>query len=233
MTIEEKWLLIRNYNLWADISNEEYQELNIIHRYIEAPNGDYLYFEAHHHNRVYFLKQGYIRIGFIDDNGNEVIREILQKGDFFGQITLERNNLRGEYAQAYKSDVSLCAFLIEDFLELLKKKPEIGLKYAKQMGVKLRQVESRLINMLNKDVKTRLINFIWQLINQLPLDANENEYFMDNFLTHEDIAHLIGSSRQTVTTFINELSDEGLFQINRKFIKVPNLKNLEKRTSVI
>lgn len=233
MTIEDKWLLIRNYNLWADISNEEYQELNIIHRFIEAKKGEYLYFEAHHHNRVYFLKQGFIRIGFIDDNGNEVIREILQKGEFFGQVTLEKNNLRGEFAQAYKSDVSLCAFTIEDFLELLKKKPQIGLKYAKQVGTKLRQVESRLINLLNKDVKTRLVNFIWQLAKLHPSEVSSNSYSTENFMTHEDIAQLIGSSRQTVTTFINEFNEEGLFSINRKSIVVPNLINLEKRTSVI
>lgn len=233
MTIEEKWLLIRNYNLWSDISNEEYQELNIIHRFIETPRGEYIYFEAHHHNRIYFLKQGFIRIGYIDDNGNEVIREILQKGEFFGQITLERNNLRGEFAQAYKSDVSLCAFTIEDFLDLLKKKPEIALKYSKQVGTKLRQVESRIINMLNKDVKTRLINFLWQLIMQNPSENKVDEIVIDNFMTHEDIAQLIGSSRQTVTTFLNELSEEGLVIVNRKFIKVPQLSTFQKRTSVI
>lgn len=233
MTIEEKWLLIRNYNLWADISNNEYQQLNIIHRFIECPKGEYVYFEAHHHNRIYFLKQGFIRIGFIDDNGNEIIREILQKGDFFGQITLERNNLRGEFAQAYKTDVSLCAFTIDDFLELLKKKPDIGLKYSKQIGTKLRQVESRIVNMLNKDVKTRLINFIWQLIMQNPSDEKEDSVLLDNFMTHEDIAQLIGSSRQTVTSFINQLANEGLFFIDRKNIQVPSLKELEKRKSVL
>ena len=88
MPVDDKWLLIRNYNLWSHLSNEEYEELNIVHNFIEAPKGEYVYFEAFHHNKLYFIKDGYIRIGYIDEEGNEVIREIIQKGEIFGQLTL-------------------------------------------------------------------------------------------------------------------------------------------------
>ena len=126
--MDDKWLLIRNYDLWANLSDEEYDELNIVHNFIEAHKGDYIYFEAFHHNKLYFVKEGYIRIGYIDDSGREVIREIIQKGELFGQITLEKSSLNGEFAQAYKSEVSLCAFSIEDFQKLLQKKPEAAAK---------------------------------------------------------------------------------------------------------
>ncbi|MGO8055621.1 Crp/Fnr family transcriptional regulator, partial [Rhizobium leguminosarum] len=112
----------------------------IVHNFIEAPRGEYVYFEAFHHNKLYFIKDCYIRVGYIDDDGNEVIKEIIQKGEIFGQVTLERNNLKGEFAQAYKADVSLCAFTIEDFNQLLKKRPELALKYSKQIGSKLRNI---------------------------------------------------------------------------------------------
>src|SRR3981081_3633474 len=89
MPVEDKLLLIRNYDLWANLSDEEYEELNIVHNFVVAPKGDYIYFEANHHNKLYFLKEGYIRIGYIDEEGNEIIKEIIQKGEIFGQITLE------------------------------------------------------------------------------------------------------------------------------------------------
>jgi CRP/FNR family transcriptional regulator, cyclic AMP receptor protein len=50
---------------------------------------------------------------------------------------------------------------------------------------------------------------------------------MDNFLTHDDIAKLIGSARQTVTTFINQLEEEGLLKFSRKKILIPDTKKLE------
>lgn len=232
MSADQKWLLIRNYDLWSQLSDEEYDELNIVHNFIEARKGDYIYFEAFHHNKLYFVKDGYLRIGYIDESGREVIKEIIQKGELFGQITLEKNNLNGEFAQAYKSDVSLCAFSIDDFQNLLQKKPALALKYSKQVGSKLRQIENRLLNLLNKDVKTRIISFLLQLARK-HLTEPANAICIPNYLTHEDIANLIGSSRQTVTTLINELSAEGLITWNRNEICFPDVKKIQNHDPVV
>ena len=48
----------------------------------------------------------------------------------------------------------------------LKNRPDLALRYSKQVGAKLRNIENRLINLLNKDVRTRLIHFLWQLVEQ-------------------------------------------------------------------
>src|SRR6516225_11285259 len=109
MPVDEKMILLRNYDLWCHLNEEEYKDLKIEHHYIEVPKGEYIYFEAQRHNKIYFVKEGYIKIGYIDEEGNEKIKEIIQKGELFGQFTLERNSLNGEFAQAYKDKVSLCA----------------------------------------------------------------------------------------------------------------------------
>ncbi len=232
MPSHDKMLLIRNYDLWCHLDDKDYKDLNIEHQVMEVPKGEFIYFEAYNHNKIYFLKEGYIRIGHIDAEGNEKITEIIQKGELFGQVTLERTNLHGEFAQAYKQDVSLCAFFIEDFEKLLKRKPELALTYSKQVGAKLRTIENRLLNLLNKDVKTRLAHFFWQLVEN-KLGENMPEGFcIPNYLKHEDIANLIGSSRQTVTTMINELESEGILSYNRQQICFLNVKNLQKRITV-
>jgi CRP/FNR family cyclic AMP-dependent transcriptional regulator len=231
MASSDKWLLIRNYDLWAHLTDEEYEELNIVHNFIEAPKGGYVYFEAFHHNKLYFVKEGYIRIGYIDNSGREVIKEIINKGELFGQITLEKDSLNGEFAQAYKSEVSLCAFSIDDFQKLLQKKPALALKYSKQVGSKLKRYENRLLNLLNKDVKTRLINFLWQLA-QKHVAPHSNTTCIPNFLTHEDIANLIGSSRQTVTTLFNELATDGLITYNRHELCFPDVKKIQNPDTV-
>ncbi len=231
--MENKMLLIRNYDLWCHLKDEDYDTLKIEHRFIEVPKGEYIYFEAYNHNKLYFVKEGYIKIGYIDEEGNEKIKEIIRKGEIFGQFSLERNNMHGEFAMAYRNKVSLCAFTIEDFEKLLKNHPDLALKYSKQVGAKLRNIENRLVNLLNKDVKTRLVDFLWQLVDQ-DLGENTAEGFcIPNYLTHEDIANLIGSSRQTVTTLINELESEGIFSYNRQKICFLDVKKLQKLMSVI
>ena len=225
-------LLLRNYDLWCQLSEEEYSDLKVQHHVMDVPKGEYIYFEAYNHNKIYFVKEGYIKIGYIDNEGREKVKEIIQKGELFGQFSLERSNLHGEFAQAYKNDVSLCAFTIDDFEKLLKNRPDLALKYSKQVGAKLRNIENRLLNLLNKDVKTRLIHFLWQLVEQNLLEDTAEGFCMPNYLTHEDIAGLIGSSRQTVTTMINELETEGILSYDRQEICFLDVKKLQKRVNV-
>jgi CRP/FNR family transcriptional regulator, cyclic AMP receptor protein len=226
-SFEKKFLLIRNYDLWCHLNDDDYDELNIMHHFIEAKKDDFIYFDSHHLNKLYFIKDGYIKIGFIDENGNEIIKEIIQEGELFGQFALEKNSLNGEFARAYKKDVSLCAFTIDDFEKLLQKRPELSVKYSKLVGKKLRRAEFRLISMLNKDTRSRLLAFFYHLIMKNGYDGTQVSYSMDNFLTHDDIAKLIGSARQTVTTFINQLEEEDLLKFSRKKILIPDTKKLE------
>lgn len=227
MKENDKFLLLRNYDLWCHLSDDEYKNLNVVHHFIEAKKGEYIYFDSHHLNKLYFVKDGHIKIGFIDEEGNEIIKEIISEGEIFGQFALEKNNLNGEFARAYNGHVSLCAFSIEDFEKLLKKKPELAIKYSKQVGEKLRRAEFRLINMLNKDVRSRLLAFFYHLAIMNGYDGMAESYSMNNFLTHEDIAKLIGSTRQTVTTFVNLLKEDGLLKITRKKIQFPDVKKLQ------
>ncbi len=220
-------LLLRGFDIFQHITEEEYEELALVHNYVEAASGAYIYFPHQNRNKLYFAKDGFIKLGYIDEAGNEVIKEIIQKGEVFGQLTLEKNNDQDEFAQAYKSDVSLCAFTMEDFVRILQRKPEMAIAFSFHLGNKLRKVENRLLNILNKDVKSRLA----QLLLQLARDKNtvvNNTTAIDKFLTHEDIAKLIGSSRQTVTTTLNQFEKEKIISTTKKEILINDVAGLKK-----
>ncbi len=222
-------LLLRGFDVFEHLTEEEYKELDLVHNYLEATNGEYIYFPHQNRNKLYFTKAGFIKLGYIDEAGNEIIKEIIQKGEVFGQLTLEKNNERDEFAQAYKSDVSLCAFTMEDFIRLLQRKPQMAIAFSFQLGNKLRKVENRLLNILNKDVKSRLMQLLLQLATDNKSIAG-NQAIIDKFLTHDDIAKLIGSSRQTVTTTLNQLEKQGLVTISKKDISINDVA-LFKRTA--
>ena len=220
-------LLIRGFDIFQHITDEEYEELDLVHNFLEAASGEYIYFPFQNHNKLYFTKEGFIKLGYIDEQGNEVIQEIIQKGEVFGQLTLEKNNDRDEFAQAYKSAVSLCAFTMEDFLRLLQKKPDMAIAFSFHLGNKLRKVENRLLNILNKDVKSRLAQLLLQLAADNKSIIN-NTATIEKFLTHEDLAKLIGSSRQTVTTTLNQFEKQNLITVTKKNISIPDINTFKK-----
>jgi CRP/FNR family transcriptional regulator, cyclic AMP receptor protein len=219
---------IRKYNLFTHLYNDEFIKSDFLHSVIEAKKGDYIYFEPQFLSKLFFIKEGFIKIGYINNSGNEIVKEILQKGEMFGQFTLEQSNMNGEFAQVHKSTAVICAFTIENFQDILNGNSQLAIAYSKQMGNKLRRVENRLLNMLNSDVKTRLLRFFKELIHSNTDCTFNNCFKIDNFLTHDDIARLIGSSRQTVTVAINELEAMGFFKINRKQIEIKDILAIEK-----
>jgi CRP/FNR family transcriptional regulator, cyclic AMP receptor protein len=225
-------LLIKQNELFSQITDEEYEQLQLLHRFKETSKNQYIYFEAHLHNCLYFLKEGNVKIGYYDKDGNEVIKEILGKGDIFGQLTLLPNNMEGEFAQAYKSDVSLCMFRIEEFEKLLVAKPELSIRFTRQIGEKIARLENRMVNLLQKDVRHRLLYFFYSLVKQHPELVQNNAFTTVNVLTHDDLSKLIASSRQTVTTMLTQLQKEGLVDFSRQYIKVPDVKELQKLVSV-
>lgn len=231
MNIDDKMLIIRRNDFLAQLTSEDYESLNIVHNFIIAEKNAYIYFDAQSHNKLYFVKDGHVKIGNVDDEGNEIVKDILLPGDVFGQFTLERSNMGGEYAQAYRQEVSLCAFTIQDFEKLLERKPTLAVHFAKKAGQRLRKIENRLLNLLQKDVRSRILYFFYTLMQEKePYDSNS--FTVDNYLTHEDIARLTGTSRQTVTTTISQLSEEGLVLVDRKKIYIPDIKKLLKATRV-
>src|SRR5438477_4023783 len=133
MAATDQMLLIRRHDFFMQLTDEDYDCLNILHNFKEAKRNDFIYFESHQNRNLYFVKDGFVKIGYHDREGNEVIKEIIGSGDIFGQITLEEKNSEGEFAQAYKADVSLCMFRIQEFVALLEKRPKLAISFTQQV----------------------------------------------------------------------------------------------------
>lgn len=227
----ERLLIIRRSDFLAQLTEEDYQQLNVTRNFISAPRQSYIYFDARFHNRLYFVKEGYVKVGNTDEEGNEIIQDILKPGDIFGQFSLEKVNLMGEFAQAYKSDVSLCCFSITDFEQLLQKRPELAVLFSKKVGHKMRHIQNRLLNLLQKDARSRMLYFFVTLLSEQEVEKS-GKVCMENYFTHEDIARLTGTSRQTVTTLVNQFAQEGLLFLDRKQIIIPDAQHLVKEAKV-
>jgi len=207
------------------MSNKQIDELCVIVNYKKAHKGEIIYFADDSVKRIYLLKRGTVKIVETDDKGPEVIREILQAGDLFGEITLDSGTDNHEYAQAVSKEVVICSFLLEIFEHVLGEYPDIAYKFTKLIGFRFKKMRNSYSNLVFKDVKTRLSIFLKDWAQKEGV-INGGSVMIQNYLTHREIASLVCSTRQTVTQLLNDMEAEGILKYSRKEISIPDLRKL-------
>lgn len=224
MNLETKYWHLHNHKLMSVLSSAELKEICLITNFKTAKKGEIIYFSHDESSRVYTLKRGTIKIVEIDPKGNEIVKDILQEGDLFGQFTLADSNL-DEYAVAVSDYVTCCSFRMDDFEKVIERNPTLALQYTKWVGLRLKRMENKYANLVFKDVRSRFIGFLkdWTLKEGI---TNQNEITLKNYLTHQDIASLICSTRQTVTQLFNELKENGILDYSRTEIIIKNIAAL-------
>jgi len=217
-----KYWYLRDHKLFWTLSMSQIKQLCIITGFKKANKGEIIYFSTSDLPRIFLLKKGNIKIVTVDEEGNETIKEILQKGDLFGELTLEKDNQSNEYAKVLSNDVAICSFLMSDFENLLLQNPNLALSYTKFVGLKMKRIRNSYANLISKDAKTRLYQFLkdWA---EKEGKRTENKVILENYLTQNDIAQIICTSRQTATLLLNEMEENGFMHYGRKEIIIPDI----------
>ncbi len=217
-----KYWYLRDHKLFWTLSMLQIKQLCIITGFKKANKGEIIYFSTSDLPRIFLLKKGNIKIVTVDEEGNETIKEILQKGDLFGELTLEKDNQSNEYAKVLSNDVAICSFLMSDFENLLLQNPNLALSYTKFVGLKMKRIRNSYANLISKDAKTRLYQFLkdWA---EKEGKRTENKVILENYLTQNDIAQIICTSRQTATLLLNEMEENGFMHYGRKEIIIPDI----------
>lgn len=220
-----KYWYLRDHKLFNTLSMLQIKQLCVIIGFKKAQKGEIIYFSSSDVPRIFFLKKGNIKIVAVDEDGNETIKDIIQKGDLFGELTLEADNQANEYAKVLSDDVIICSFLLSDFEDLLLRTPSLALSYTKFVGLKMKRIRNSYSNLISKDAKTRLITFIKEWAEREG-KFEGNKVTLENYLTQNDIAQIICTSRQTTTLLLNEFEEKKLIYYTRKVIVIDDISRL-------
>lgn len=195
------------------------------HQQSEFRKGEYIYFPDEPSNSVFLLEQGRVKIGANADNGKEVLKAVLNPGEMFGEMAVFGEENRKDYAVAMDDHVRVCRMSVEQMQHLMRDYEDFSLRVTRMMGLRLRKMERRLESLVFKDARTRIVDFVREIAEEKGSPVGD-ETLVKNFLTHKEIASLTGTSRQTVTSVLNELRDKNLIYFDRKRLLVRDLKKL-------
>ena len=208
-------------NLFKVLCPHKFKAYKATHAFNGYKKKDYIYFEDDHANKVYLIEKGKVKIGYYTEEGEEVVKAILSRGELFGEKAILGENKRSEFAQSVDNQTSICPIGVQTMHELMRDNQTFSIRIYKLIGFKLQRLERRLQILLFKDAKTRLVEFLEELCEEYGYNCPKTgEHVIRHPYTQKDIASLIGTSRPTLNILLNELRDERYIDFNRREIRM-------------
>lgn len=208
-------------NLFKLLCPHKFKAYKTEHQFNAYPKQEYIYFTEDAANKVYLIEKGKVKIGYYNEDGTEVVKAILKRGEIFGEHAILGSETRDEFAQSIDNKTSICPVGVETLQDLMRDNQTLSIKIYKFIGLKLKRLERRLQILLFKDSKTRLLEFLDELCKEYGYDCHKTgDHVIQHPYTQKDIASLIGVSRPTLNVLLNELKAENLITFNRKEIRL-------------
>ena len=213
------------FPLFDVLNDQEKDFLDSVVEFKKKPKYSFIYLPDEPSDSVFFLLKGTIKIGTHSNEGKEIIKSLIHPKAMFGELGLIGEEKRQDFAQALKEEVHIYTLKIEDFRRLMKSNYELCDRIMSQFGNRLMRAENKLESLIFKDARTRIIEFIRDSVLKRGRRIGY-EMLLKHSLTHQDIANITCTSRQTVTLVLNELRKSDLIYFNRGKILVRDMTKL-------
>ena len=185
------------------------------------PKGSVIVFEDDPGDALYLVAKGQVKVVLIGEDGREVILSVLGEGNFFGEMSLIDEKPRSATVIAMV-DSAVLVLRREDFQARLRTSPEIAIALLRELSRRLRRADEKIGSLVLLDVSGRLADLI------LRLAEEEGGDRITKKLTHNVLAQMIGSSRETVSRTMRDFTERELVQVTRKEITILNRPLLER-----
>ncbi|WP_299118071.1 Crp/Fnr family transcriptional regulator [uncultured Winogradskyella sp.] len=213
--------VFEDVNLFGLLCPHKFKAYKSGHDFDAYKKSDYIYFEEDAANKIYLIEKGKVKIGYYNEDGEEVVKAILRKGELFGEKAILGENIRDEFAQSLDNNTSICPVGVSTMHELMRDNQTFSFKIYKFIGFKFKKLERRLQLLLFKDARTRLVEFLDELCLEYGYNCDRTgDHVIRHPYTQKDIASLIGISRPTLNTLLNDLKENNIINFNRKEIRI-------------
>ena len=211
-------------NLYNILCPHKVKKMGDKHEFRIYKRDQFVYMPDDSATHIYMIVNGRVRIGHYLDNGDEVVSAILSTGEIFGELALAGEEKRKDFAQSIEA-TTICPLTLDELRELMYGDKELSFKILKLIGLRIMKLERKLDLLVFKDARTRIVEFLKDAAAWKGKKVGD-ETLIPTQLTHKDIASLTGTSRQTVTTILNDMKEKNLINFDRKRILIRDLEKL-------
>ena len=186
--------------------------------------GESIYIGERDYDKIFFLKKGKVKLLKLDMTGREMVYAILKENEIFGSLSQLKENIDNEYAEAL-SETLVCYIGKEQFFKFIESNPSIMIKLNKLLSRKVVELQLMIEELTFKSVSGRIISLLIKLNQKFGVNYKDN-ILINLSLTHNDIASMIGATRESTTLALKGLKDANVIFSEKKKIVIEDLEKL-------
>jgi CRP/FNR family cyclic AMP-dependent transcriptional regulator len=216
--------MLRHIPLFAGLAEEDLRLVSDLGSVRSYERGMTIFRENDPGDSLHIVLLGTVKICRLARDGREKTLAFVGEGEFFGEMALLDGGARSAMAQALEPARTLAIYR-SDFAELLKNRPHISLEVIRVLSCRLRQTNAQLMDTIFRNARSRAAKALVELGQKhgatLPAGVR-----ITLKLTHQELANLVGTARETISRILVEFQDEGLVQADGRRLVVLDAKGL-------
>lgn len=216
---ERKLQALSKIEIFQDLSEEEVKEMDRRTTMTTTEPGRVFYAPEETGEVLFLLKSGRVQLYRLSPEGKKLVVSVLDPGAVFGEMSIVGQGMHNTFAEAI-DECLICVMSRVDVERLLTNKPQVALRFMESMARRLQDAEEKLEDLAFKSIPSRLAGLL------IRLAGSENGHDVVGY-THQDMAEMLGTYRETTTQTLNEFKNRGWIDIGRKKIRILNREALE------
>jgi len=204
--------LLTSVELFAEMNEEEIDDLTGLAQIKKLDKDTTIFHAGDPADAVFVVASGRVKVVITSSDGKEFILTVLGAGQVFGEMALLESAPRSASVVTL-SAVEVLVISRADFQRLLDSNPRISQRLMAILSRRLRRANAKMESLAYMDVAGRLARYLLDLARDHGQRLG-NGWVVVRRPTHSDIAHSIGTSRETVSRLINEF-EEGFGLVNK------------------
>ncbi len=208
---------LNEVDLFADLSEQEIQAMDVMAPARLFRRGELLFSQSQPVTALFILKTGRVRVFRVTEDGKALTMAILEPGSVFGEMMLVGQRMYDNYAEAIE-DVTTCQLSVDEVERFLLTDPRIAVRISRLLGEQVARLEERLTDLALKPLSAQVASTLLKLSENIP--AHRFSQGRTIHLTHEQLAGLLGASREATSKIMGELTGKNAIRQGRGRIVV-------------
>ena len=210
--------ILRRIPLFSSLKDDELEAIYKLSYIRKCTKDSLILLENEGGDTLFIIISGKVKVTTFSESGKEVIFSILNEGDFFGDMSLMDGKPRSATVISIE-DSELRLLRRNDFIKLVEEHPGIALKLLEELTTRLRKADERIESLAILDVTGRVAGILLQLADEHG-EKTDNGVVIKSRPTHQELANMVGTTRETVTRVLKQLENKKYINMSGKDLQI-------------